>query len=123
MAVSIVAPVALGIIVDDTVHFMNKYRYARRELGKNSQEAVRYSFHTVGNALWTTSLILVMGFGVLSFSGFTMNSHMGMMTTISIIMALLVDFFFLPVLLMMFDGKKEEGEKILADPVREGASG
>ena len=123
MAVSIVAPVALGIIVDDTVHFMIKYRYARRELGKNSQEAVRYSFHTVGNALWTTSLILVMGFGVLSFSGFTMNSHMGMMTTISIIMALLVDFFFLPVLLMMFDGKKEEGEKFLADPVREGASG
>lgn len=122
MAVSIVAPVALGIIVDDTVHFMNKYQHARRKLGKTSEEAVRYSFHTVGTALWMTSLILVMGFGVLSFSGFTMNAHMGMMTTIAIIMALVVDFFFLPVLLMMLDGKVKE-KNVRIHSAREGAVG
>jgi len=101
MAISIVAPVALGIIVDDTVHFMNKFQHARRDLGKNAEEAVRYSFHTVGTALWMTSLILVMGFGVLSFSGFTMNSHMGLMTTIAIVT-------FLPVLLMKMENHADE---------------
>jgi len=104
-AVAVVAPVALGIIVDDTVHFLSKYLRARREQGKSPQDAVRYSFHTVGTALCVTSLILVAGFLVLSFSGFTMNSHLGAMTTIAIISALLADFFFLPPLLM----KLEEG--------------
>ena len=122
MAISIVAPVALGIIVDDTVHFMNKFQHARRDLGKNAEEAVRYSFHTVGTALWMTSLILVMGFGVLSFSGFTMNYHMGLMTTIAIVTALVDDFLFLPVLLMKLENHADE--KVMAlDPDRERASG
>jgi len=122
MAISIVAPVALGIIVDDTVHFMNKFQHARRDLGKNAEEAVRYSFHTVGTALWMTSLILVMGFGVLSFSGFTMNSHMGLMTTIAIVAALVVDFLFLPVLLMKMENHADEKEMALS-PARERTAG
>ncbi|MFT4579631.1 MAG: putative RND superfamily exporter protein [Nitrospinales bacterium] len=100
MAVSVVAPVALGIIVDDTVHFLSKYRRARYELGKTPEEAVRYSFHTVGTALFLTSVILVCGFFVLTFSGFQMNVHLGLMTTIAIICALVADFLFLPTLLM-----------------------
>jgi uncharacterized protein len=100
MAVSVVAPVALGIIVDDTVHFLSKYRRARHELGKTPEEAVRYSFHTVGTALFLTSIILVCGFFVLTFSGFQMNVHLGLMTTIAILCALVADFLFLPTLLM-----------------------
>ena len=107
LAVSVAAPVALGIIVDDTVHFMSKYLRARREQGKSPTEAVRYSFHTVGTALWVTSLLLVIGFSVLAFSGFTMNSHMGKMTVISVVVALVVDFLFLPPLLMKLEGKAE----------------
>ncbi len=100
LAVSVVAPVALGIIVDDTVHFLSKYRRARHELGKTPEEAVRYSFHTVGTALFLTSVILVCGFFVLTFSGFQMNVHLGLMTTIAILCALVADFLFLPTLLM-----------------------
>lgn len=100
LAVSVVAPVALGIIVDDTVHFLSKFRRARIELGKTTEEAIRYSFHTVGPALFLTSLILVCGFLVLTFSGFRMNVQLGYMTTISIIFALLADFLFLPTLIM-----------------------
>ncbi|MBT3923410.1 MAG: MMPL family transporter [Nitrospina sp.] len=103
LAVSVVAPVALGIIVDDTVHFLSKFRRARVELGKTTEEAVRYSFHTVGTALLLTSIILVCGFLVLTFSGFRMNAQLGFMTTISIICALLADFLFLPTLLMKLD--------------------
>jgi uncharacterized protein len=103
LAVSVVAPVALGIIVDDTVHFLSKFRRARMELGKSTEEAVRYSFHTVGTALFLTSVILVCGFLVLTFSGFRMNVQLGFMTTISILCALLADFLFLPALLMKLD--------------------
>ena len=103
LAVSVVAPVALGIIVDDTVHFLSKFRRARMELGKSTEEAVRYSFHTVGTALFLTSIILVCGFLVLTFSGFRMNVQLGFMTTISILCALLADFLFLPALLMKLD--------------------
>jgi len=110
LAVSVAGPVALGIIVDDTVHFMSKYLRARREQGKSPAEAVRYSFHTVGTALWVTSFLLVIGFSVLAFSGFTMNSHMGKMTVLSVVVALIVDFLFLPPLLMKLEGKKNTGE-------------
>jgi uncharacterized protein len=103
LAVSVVAPVALGIIVDDTVHFLSKFRRARMELGKTTEEAVLYSFHTVGTALFLTSVILVCGFLVLTFSGFRMNVQLGFMTTISIICALLADFLFLPALLLKLD--------------------
>jgi predicted RND superfamily exporter protein len=106
LAVSVAGPVALGIIVDDTVHFMSKYLRARREQGKSSVDAVRYSFHTVGTALWVTSFLLVIGFSVLAFSGFTMNSHMGKMTVLSVLVALIVDFLFLPSLLIKLEGGK-----------------
>jgi len=102
-AVAVVAPVALGIIVDDTVHFLSKYVRARREQGKSPEDAVRYSFHTVGTALWVTSLILVAGFIVLSYSGFRMNAHLGLMTTLAILSALAADFLFLPALLVKLD--------------------
>ena len=106
LAVSVVAPVALGIIVDDTVHFLSKYRRARQELGKGAEEAVRYSFHTVGTALFLTSIILVCGFFVLTFSGFRMNVNLGFMTTLAILCALIADFLFLPTLLMKFSSEK-----------------
>jgi hypothetical protein len=103
LAVSVVAPVALGIIVDDTVHFLSKFRRARMELGKSTEDAVRYSFHTVGTALFLTSVILVCGFLILTFSGFRMNAQLGFMTTISIVCALVADFLFLPALLLKLD--------------------
>lgn len=113
LAVSVVAPVALGIIVDDTVHFLSKFRRARIELGKSIEEAVRYSFRTVGTALFLTSTILVCGFLVLALSGFRMNVQLGLMTTISILCALVVDFLFLPTLLMKLDRTTTENESHL----------
>jgi len=107
MAVSVVIALSLGVIVDDTVHFLSKYLLARREHGKTPEEAVRYSFHTVGMALWVTSIVLVAGFLVLASSGFTINSHMGFLTAITIGFALLADFLFFAPLLMRVDKKDQ----------------
>lgn len=104
---SIVAAMSLGIVVDDTIHFLSKYLRAKREKGSNSHEAVRYAFHSVGTALWATSFILTAGFLVLTFSGFALNAQMGLLTAITIIFALMADFLLLPPLLMIIEKKEE----------------
>jgi len=106
MSLSVVMGMTLGIVVDDTVHFLSKYLRARREKGLDSEEAIRYAFNTVGVALWVTSLVLVAGFIVLGQSHFALNAHMGAMTAVTIAIALLMDFLFLPPLLMKLEGKQ-----------------
>ncbi len=108
VASSVVAATSLGIIVDDTVHFLSKYLRARREQDASPQDAVRYAFSTVGTALWVTSAILIVGFGLLSFSAFEFNESLGLMTATAIFMALVADFLLLPALLMAVDRKKEK---------------
>ncbi len=103
LALSIVTGMTLGIIVDDTVHFLSKYLRARREEGYTPEAAVRYAFHTVGTALWTTSVVLMAGFLVLVYSPFELNSGMGLLTAITIGFALLADFLLLPTLLIALD--------------------
>ena len=104
-AVSVVVCLSLGIVVDDTVHFLSKYLRARRERGLNTEEAIRFAFNTVGNALIVTSAILVSGFMVMQLSHFNPSNNMGTLLAITILMALLVDFLFLPPLLMFLDKK------------------
>jgi predicted RND superfamily exporter protein len=106
LALSVVSGMTLGIVVDDTVHFLSKYLRARREKGMNSEDAVRYAFSTVGTALWVTTLVLMVGFGILAFSHFQLNAGMGLLTAITLGLALLADFLFLPPLLIAFGGKK-----------------
>ena len=100
LAISVIAALTLGIIVDDSIHFISKYLRARREYNKSPADAVRFSFHTVGRALWVTTASLVAGFSVLTFSGFQINSDLGWMTIITIVFALILDFLFLPTILM-----------------------
>jgi predicted RND superfamily exporter protein len=103
LALSVVTGMTLGIVVDDTVHFLSKYLRARREQGLDATDAVRYAFSTVGMALWVTSLVLIAGFMVLTQSAFKLNADMGLLTAITIGFALAADFLFLPPLLMKAD--------------------
>ncbi|MCG7871133.1 MAG: MMPL family transporter [Candidatus Thiodiazotropha lotti] len=106
LALSVVSGMTLGIVVDDTVHFLSKYLRARREKNMSGEDAVRYAFSTVGTALWVTSLVLMVGFGILAFSHFQLNAGMGLLTAITLGLALVADFLFLPPLLIYFGGKK-----------------
>ncbi|EOB3675360.1 RND family transporter [Vibrio vulnificus] len=102
LGLSVVVTLTLGIVVDDAVHFLAKYQHARKA-GQNSELAVRYAFHTVGRALWITTVVLVAGFSVLALSQFRLNSDMGQLSAIVIFVALVIDFVLLPSLLMRFD--------------------
>ena len=105
LGLSIVVTMTLGIVVDDTVHFLSKYLRARREQGLSAEDAVRYAFSSVGRALIVTSIILVIGFSILSLSSFDLNGSMGRMTAMTIAFALLADLTALPALLMTVDTK------------------
>jgi len=105
-SVASVASISLGIIVDDTVHFLTKYQRARKEKDLDVEDAIRYAFDTVGVALIANTIILGLGFTVLTYSTFKMNVDMGLMTLIAIIFALILDFLLLPALLLM--GRKRD---------------
>ncbi len=110
MAAAMVTGMSLGIVVDDSIHFLSKYLRARREEGMDAEAAVRYAFSSVGIAIVVTSAVLVAGFMVLAQSTFALNSEMALLTSIAIAMALLADFLLLPVLLMRMDHMKKESE-------------
>ncbi len=93
----------IGIIVDDTVHFLSKYLRARREEKLNAEDAIRYAFDNVGRALVITTVVLVAGFSVLILSSFKINYDLGLITALTISIALFVDFLLLPALLLKFD--------------------
>ncbi|MBN38834.1 MAG: RND transporter [Opitutae bacterium] len=104
--IAIVGSVTLGIVVDDSVHFLTKFNLARREKGLSVDEAVHYAFENVGGALVVTSVILVIGFAVLMLSAFKMNYILGALSALTIGLALLIDFTLLPAVLSFCGQKK-----------------
>ena len=113
MSASIVICMSLGIVVDDTVHFLSKYLRARREKGYDVHEGMRYAFSTVGVALLITTAVLVSGFLVLSMSPFSPTWVSGLLLAITLSYALLTDFLLLPPLLSVLDSKLyKKAEKV-----------
>jgi predicted RND superfamily exporter protein len=121
LASSVVVATSLGIIVDATVHFLSKYRRARIEHGDDPEDAVRYAFSTVGTALWVTAAILIAGFAVLSLSSFAINGTLGLLTAITLAMALIVDFLLLPALLLAVDKKGDAKPEPALSPTNQPA--
>jgi predicted RND superfamily exporter protein len=109
-SVATVASISLGIIVDDTVHLLSKYVRARDERRLSVEDSIRYAFHNVGTAIVVNTIILTAGFLVMTTSAFKMNVDLGLMTVLAIIFALILDFLFLPALLLL--GKREHEPQI-----------
>ncbi|MDX1905610.1 MAG: MMPL family transporter [Bacteroidia bacterium] len=101
---ALVFTVSFGIAVDDTIHFLNRYRL---ELAKGlaNTAAIRITMLETGKATVLTSLILMCGFGVLVASDFGGTFNTGLFTALTVVFALLCDLFLLPVLLKFWGGK------------------
>ena len=117
--ISVVFGMTLGIIVDDTVHFVSKYLRARREQGKSPEDAVRYAFATVGQALVVTTLVLMAGFFILGQSSFAMNNGMARLTVIIMALALAIDFLLLPGILIFLGKIQDRKAQRISDNQRE----
>ena len=102
-AATVVVAMTFGIVVDDTVHIMARYRYKREHDHLDPHNAMIESFRTVGVAVWVTSLAIGSGFAVLAFSGFLVNHHLGLLTVFTLVAALLAALLFLPHLLVLSD--------------------
>ena len=109
LIVSVIAATTMGLIVDDTVHILSKYRRARQEHNMEPGDAIVYMFAHTGNALLITTVVLVLGFLALAMSDFRLNSNMGLLTSLALLFALLLDFLLLPPLLMALDSRRAPG--------------
>ena len=103
LALSIVMAMTIGIVVDDTVHFLSKYVRAREELGAAPDDAVRYALQTAGRSMFTTTVVLVFGFLVFLLSPFVPTADVGLFAALIITLAIVADFLLLPPLLMLGD--------------------
>jgi len=98
----IVMPLAIGIVVDDTIHFMTHYR-AEIARGSSTVEAIEVSIKEVGQAMMFTSFILMFAFLIFLISIYIPFVNFGIMAASAIAVALLADLFLLPALLLIFD--------------------
>ncbi len=100
-ATIMITSVALGIAVDDTIHFLARFR---RELAicNDYDEALHRTIRTIGRAIFFTSIILFWGFISLTFGHFKPTIYFGFLTSLTMIVALVGDIFLLPVLLKLF---------------------
>ena len=104
LGASVITAIAIGIIVDDTIHFLAKYIDGRRR-GQSPAEAVRATLRAVGPALWASTAILAAGFLVFASSGYEPGWVLGILVTITASFALIADLLLLPALLMAIDRK------------------
>ena len=101
LATSIVVGMTLGIVVDDTVHFVMQFLRAHRDEGRSPQEAVRHTLLHCGWPMVTSNIALVLGFSVLGFSSFELNRSMGILSALIIAIAMVFDLIFTPALLLL----------------------
>ena len=111
---TMVIAMTFGIVVDDTVHMMARYRYLRRE-GLAPPQAMEGTFRSVGIAVFATTVAIATGYMALGFSGFVVNRDLGLITATTLFGALLSVTVFLPALIAIIDrgGKRRSEAKRL----------
>ena len=104
---AIIFTIAFGIAVDDTIHFLGKFKHELMK-GRSKMYALKRSYLTTGKAMIITSLILCSGFLLLMISTFLGTFYMGMLLSLTLFFALLLDLTLLPVLLLLFYHPKKK---------------
>ena len=94
----LIATIAIGIAVDDTIHMMTRFKLEFELLG-NYREAFRQTLHEVGKALIITSVTLVLGWSALLTSIMDAQVWFGILLSSTVVLALFADFFIMPVLI------------------------
>lgn len=100
-----VGSIAIGLAVDDTIHFMHNFRRYYEQNG-DPVSAVYETLHTTGRAMLVTSIVLSAGFFIFTFA--TMNNlfNFGLLTALTIVMALVADYFIAPALMVVVNKKR-----------------
>ena len=100
----LIAPIILGIAVDDTIHFMTHYRVELSKTGSIAS-ALESAIKEVGQAVMFTTMVIGLGFAVLSFSDYLGMAKVGFFGSMAIFVALLCDLFLIPAMIIIFKPK------------------
>ncbi len=106
-----VASIAIGLAVDDTIHFMHNFRRYYERSG-DPAEAVHKTLQTTGRAMLVTSVVLSIGFFIFGFATMSNVRNFGLLTGFTIVAALLADYFLAPALMVLVN-KKKAGRRFL----------
>ena len=96
----LIGSIAMGLAVDDTIHFMHRFQY-EYELSGDAQAAISNTLHSTGRALLTTTMVLSAGFMIYLLSTMNNLTDFGFYTAISIVLALLSDFWLAPAFVIL----------------------
>lgn len=105
VSTAIIFTIAFGIAVDDTIHFMSKFKLELNK-GKSHLYALKRTYLSTGRAIILTTLIICAGFLLLLFSDFLGTFYIGLLISLTLVFALLADLVLLPALILLFYGKK-----------------
>jgi len=103
---ALIFSIALGIAIDDSIHFLAKYRHELQVNGFNVSRAITASLEEAGTSMIYTSIILFFGFVIFAFSEFGGTKALGVLMSVSLLIALFTNLVILPTLLMSFDSGK-----------------
>jgi predicted RND superfamily exporter protein len=103
---AIIFAIAFGIAVDDTIHFLSKYKIERMN-GKNMDEALQATFTETGKAIIITSIILFFGFLILLFSKTPGIVFVGVLVAGTLLSAVVADLLLIPLLIRVFMEERE----------------
>ncbi|MFN8437269.1 MAG: efflux RND transporter permease subunit [Cytophagales bacterium] len=113
---AIIFSIVFGITVDNTIHFLAKYRYEIFNNKKSKDEALKLSILDAGPSIIYTSIVLFFGFLIFAFSSFGGTQALGVLTSITLFTAMITSFTILPVLILSFDrGKNEKDYEGITD--------
>lgn len=104
IATALIAAVALGVAVDDTIHFYSGYQGTRRR-GHGALRSLLHSFRYAGRAVMATTVILAFTFALFGLSEFRPTQNFGFLTMVGLIGALLMDLLLLPALIILGNRK------------------
>jgi multidrug efflux pump subunit AcrB len=105
VSTSIIFNIAFGIAVDDTIHFLARVRTILAE-GYSREYAVKRTFLTTGKAMVVTTLILSAGFFSLIFSDFLGTFYIGLLISMTLVIALVIELLYTPLVILFFYRKK-----------------
>ncbi|HEX6040346.1 efflux RND transporter permease subunit, partial [Longimicrobium sp.] len=122
IATATIGAIVLGIAVDDTIHFLFRYR-TERDAGASVEEAVGRTYRETGRSVVFASMVLAIGFAVLATSSSQSIAYFGIVSSLSIVGAMLADLFLLPVVILLPRRKPrvEDLREPAPAPVREEA--
>jgi predicted RND superfamily exporter protein len=99
-----IASIILGLVVDDTIHFLYRFR-EEINLGEDALQAIRATIESVGKPIFSTSIILALGFWVMCLASFEPNINFGLLSGVAILLALIADLVVLPAAITLLKPK------------------